>query len=162
MSTVNSYYFLYRFYSPNLQRWLNQDPLGEPGFENILNISIYQFLVNFNAPFGENSDIIDPQYFINLYDYSINSPIDITDTDGQLIWPLSWIKNLFKNHHSPKIPVGKGPNWDCGITIGGGDGKDPEPTGTGVVIRFKWPGDLPINPPDQKKDFPWRDYPPQK
>jgi len=27
------YYYLYRFYDPILQRWLNRDPLGEPGFE---------------------------------------------------------------------------------------------------------------------------------
>jgi len=29
------YYYLYRFYDPNLQRWLNRDPLGEPGFETV-------------------------------------------------------------------------------------------------------------------------------
>jgi RHS repeat-associated protein len=27
------YYYLYRFYDPSLQRWLNRDPLGEFGFE---------------------------------------------------------------------------------------------------------------------------------
>jgi len=27
------YYYGYRFYDPNLQRWPNRDPLGEPGFE---------------------------------------------------------------------------------------------------------------------------------
>jgi RHS repeat-associated protein len=27
------YYYLYRFYDPNLQRWPNRDPFGEPGFE---------------------------------------------------------------------------------------------------------------------------------
>ena len=27
------YYYLYRFYDPNLQRWLNRDPIGEIGFE---------------------------------------------------------------------------------------------------------------------------------
>ena len=26
-------YYLYRYYEPNLQRWPNRDPLGEPGFE---------------------------------------------------------------------------------------------------------------------------------
>ncbi len=26
-------YYLYRFYDPNTQRWLNRDPFGEPGFE---------------------------------------------------------------------------------------------------------------------------------
>lgn len=28
-------YYLYRFYDSNLQRWLNRDPLGEPGFEDL-------------------------------------------------------------------------------------------------------------------------------
>ena len=34
---VNSgfYYYLYRFYDPSLQRWLNRDPLTEPGFETL-------------------------------------------------------------------------------------------------------------------------------
>ena len=47
---VNSglYYYLYRFYDPNLQRWINRDPIGEFG-----GINLYG-LVN-NAP-------------INLYD----------------------------------------------------------------------------------------------
>ena len=31
------YYYGYRWYVPNLQRWLNRDPLGEPGFEQIRN-----------------------------------------------------------------------------------------------------------------------------
>ena len=29
------YYYGYRFYDPNLQRWLNRDPLGEAGFESL-------------------------------------------------------------------------------------------------------------------------------
>ncbi len=34
---VNSgmYYYLYRFYDPNVQRWINRDPLAEPGFETL-------------------------------------------------------------------------------------------------------------------------------
>jgi RHS repeat-associated protein len=35
------YYFGYRFYDPNLQRWLNQDPLGEAG-----GINLYGFVGN--------------------------------------------------------------------------------------------------------------------
>jgi RHS repeat-associated protein len=27
------YYYGYRWYAPNLQRWLNRDPIGEPGFQ---------------------------------------------------------------------------------------------------------------------------------
>src|SRR5258708_6737241 len=29
------YYYLYRFYDPNLQRWINRDPLGERGCEQL-------------------------------------------------------------------------------------------------------------------------------
>ena len=32
------YYYGYRFYDPNLQRWLNRDPLGEEGGINLYNI----------------------------------------------------------------------------------------------------------------------------
>src|SRR5437667_11089912 len=28
-------YYLYRYYEPNLQRWLNRDPLGERGGRNL-------------------------------------------------------------------------------------------------------------------------------
>ena len=36
-------YYLYRFYEPNLQRWINRDPIGESAFPNL-----YTF--NANAP----------------------------------------------------------------------------------------------------------------
>ncbi len=35
------YYYGYRFYEPNLQRWLNRDPMGEDG-----GINLYQFVYN--------------------------------------------------------------------------------------------------------------------
>jgi RHS repeat-associated protein len=35
------YYYLYRFYDPNLQKWLNRDPLGERG-----GINLYECVVN--------------------------------------------------------------------------------------------------------------------
>jgi len=40
---VNSglYYYLYRFYAPDLQRWLNRDPIGELGGQNL-----YGFVLN--------------------------------------------------------------------------------------------------------------------
>ena len=34
-SNSGLYYFCYRFYDPNLQRWLNRDPLGELGFQTL-------------------------------------------------------------------------------------------------------------------------------
>ena len=45
------YYYGYRFYDPNLQRWLNRDPIGELGA-----INLYGFVgnnpINFVDPFG--------------------------------------------------------------------------------------------------------------
>jgi RHS repeat-associated protein len=35
------YYYLYRFYDPNTQRWLNRDPVGEKG-----GINLYSFVAN--------------------------------------------------------------------------------------------------------------------
>jgi len=32
------YYYLYRFYDPNLQRWLNHDPIGEKGFGTLARV----------------------------------------------------------------------------------------------------------------------------
>jgi RHS repeat-associated protein len=34
-------YYLYRCYDPNLQRWLNRDPIGEPGFETAHNVRCF-------------------------------------------------------------------------------------------------------------------------
>jgi RHS repeat-associated protein len=51
------YYYLYRFYDPNTQRWLNRDPIGEW------------------EPGG-----------INLYNYVANAPIANVDKDGLRIF----------------------------------------------------------------------------
>ena len=40
-ASADIYYFGYRFYDPNLQRWLNRDPIGEVG-----GINLYQFVGN--------------------------------------------------------------------------------------------------------------------
>jgi RHS repeat-associated protein len=58
-------YYLYRLYDPHLQRWLNRDPLGEPGFE-----AIRRPLVN------ENAD--GP----NLYTFVLNDPLNEVDYLG--------------------------------------------------------------------------------
>ena len=46
------YYYLYRYYDPNLQRWPNRDPIGEPGFETLHLVTqplvIRKFRLNIN------------------------------------------------------------------------------------------------------------------
>jgi len=55
IDSVGLYYFGYRFYDPNLQRWLNRDPYDEPGFETIRHYeggnarngpNLYAFVIN--------------------------------------------------------------------------------------------------------------------
>jgi RHS repeat-associated protein len=59
------YYYLYRFYDPNLQRWPNRDPLGEPGFETIRR--------GFPLPLLAGA---------NLYLFVYNEPGHFIDSDG--------------------------------------------------------------------------------
>jgi len=68
-SQAGLYYYLYRFYDPNLQRWLNRDPLGEIAFQ----------------PLWQNQHrfMNDEQ---DLYEFVINSPTYRVDPDGRFGW----------------------------------------------------------------------------
>jgi RHS repeat-associated protein len=48
-ASSGTYYYLYRFYDPNLQRWINRDPLGEAG------INLYRLGKN-DPPNGIDAD----------------------------------------------------------------------------------------------------------
>jgi hypothetical protein len=68
------YYYLYRFYDPSLQRWMNRDPLGEIGFEinrRLVPLPLIRFV-----PIAEMSQ--GP----NLYTYVHNDPEDKYDSLG--------------------------------------------------------------------------------
>jgi RHS repeat-associated protein len=60
---VNSglYYYGYRFYSPNLQRWINRDPIGEWGGMN-LHCFVRNNTVNFIDPDG-TTIVVSPTPF---------------------------------------------------------------------------------------------------
>ena len=60
------YYYGFRFYDPNTQRWLNRDPIGEKGGKNL-----YRFVGN------DPSDKADP---LGLSDE--NRPPDVADSSG--------------------------------------------------------------------------------
>ena len=57
------YYYGYRFYDPNLQRWLNRDPIGEEGGLN-LHQYVYNDPVNLYDPLGEDPDARTIQFTI--------------------------------------------------------------------------------------------------
>jgi RHS repeat-associated protein len=62
------YYYGYRFYDPNLQRWINRDPIGEPGFE-----------ITRSQPISQLGD--GP----NSYSFVHNKPSNFIDSDGLAI-----------------------------------------------------------------------------
>jgi RHS repeat-associated protein len=72
------YYYLYRFYDPNLQRWLNRDPLGD--------VTLVQFLYPKQVGvFSQDRHMIPPREELsepNLYMFVANSPVSGTDPFG--------------------------------------------------------------------------------
>jgi RHS repeat-associated protein len=56
---ANAYYYLYRFYDPSIQRWLNRDPIGERG-----GLNLYVLLLNsplaFVDAFGHRNIPVTP------------------------------------------------------------------------------------------------------
>jgi RHS repeat-associated protein len=77
-----SYYYGYRFYVPELQRWANRDPFGSPSSQ-------------FNAEmFGTDASvfyeegIVDPELLPegpNLYSYVGNNPVNLIDPSGEVV-----------------------------------------------------------------------------
>jgi RHS repeat-associated protein len=68
------YYYGYRFYDPNLQRWINRDPLGEPGFETLQGRSSILAGTLFSSYLRPRGDI--------LYAYVLNGPVNHYDPLG--------------------------------------------------------------------------------
>jgi RHS repeat-associated protein len=108
---VNSgmYCYLYRFYDPNLERWLNRDPLGERGFETLRRE-------------GGGQIITDHFGFV------ANNPVSKFDPQGLKIWvctvaadpPLpKGSTHTYLWDDRPGIPQG---NRECGKESSSGSG----------------------------------------
>ena len=101
MTSSGLYYYGYRFYDPNLQRWLNRDPLGAWDGPNF-----YAFLLN--SPI----DRIDPFGFNGF-------PVDFVGPllPGDIYGPL---------HPDPLYrPPGWNPSWPEGTDARGMYSQDP-------------------------------------
>jgi RHS repeat-associated protein len=70
-NTEGLYSYGYRFYDPQTQRWLNRDPIGEPGFETRR---------------GKRSSVVlgEP----NRYEFIHNDPLNRIDPVG--LWQWGW------------------------------------------------------------------------
>ena len=77
---INSgmYYYLYRFYDPSLQRWINRDPLADSSFlaRNLIPLGLRLLI-----PQGE---ILEGA---NLYELTGNDPENKTDSLGLAMGP---------------------------------------------------------------------------
>jgi RHS repeat-associated protein len=101
------YYYQYRFYDPNLQRWLNRDPLDEPAFETLHLVSQPLFVRELRLGINDS----ELQHFlamtiqngsINVADYLHNSHTSYT---GKTISALAFF-NLLRNGRGNYAP-----NW---------------------------------------------------
>ena len=108
------YYYLYRFYNPDLLRWPNRDPMGEPGFETLHLVTQPLFIRKLRL----NINDAEMQYFlamaiqdgsINLADYLSSSHAAYTGNaillseffnflrSGQAIYAPNWPVELLEN-----------------------------------------------------------------
>lgn len=82
-STPSRHCYLYRFYEPNLQRWINQDPIVERGGYNL-----YQFAVNSPLTFidSDGEGVIAPIIAIVLVVWSHFAP----DLKPEPVFVIEW------------------------------------------------------------------------
>jgi RHS repeat-associated protein len=74
------YYYGYRFYDPNLQRWPNRDPFMEPGFD------VARARRNIQH-FGASREFAEQIEGPNLYEFVMNDPISNGDPFGLIFMP---------------------------------------------------------------------------
>jgi RHS repeat-associated protein len=89
-------YYLYRFYEPTLQRWLNRDPIQDLG-----GLNLYEFVGN------------DPVYAIDVFGLAYGNPVEPP------FFPRPYPPRLPSR---PRPPPDKGPVVDTGFggIVGGG------------------------------------------
>ncbi len=78
------YYYGYRFYDPNLQRWINREPLGDLGHRTQTEVAPYTNPFQMAAALRPDQsplygDIMDP----NAYRFIGNDAVDQQDFDGR-------------------------------------------------------------------------------
>src|SRR5580692_4549641 len=80
------------FYNPEIGRWANRDPIGEPGAMTLLGLR------TFLSPQAVSPDFAGAQ---NLYEFDLNDPVDNADPVG-----LALVPGAGYQHFPPNFPWG--------------------------------------------------------
>jgi RHS repeat-associated protein len=137
------YCYLYRFYDPSLQRWLNRDPNGELGF------SVLQNLGCSKADEAQNA-LEFAIAGLNLYLFVNNNGLVFIDADG-----LNWFKNIWNwlKNHAP--PWNAPPPFPPGSTTTPWfPPSPPGKHGASCAVKVSRNNDPPPLPPD-RQSWPW-------
>ncbi len=106
------YYYGYRWYAPNLQRWLNRDPIGEPGFELLRGgkANPWEGILSSGIP-------AEVSQGPNLYAYVRNNSLNKIDPLGLSVGgPLPGWTGPGKPYHPSCNPFhGPGPSLKCAL-----------------------------------------------
>ena len=93
--SANLYYYGFRFYAPNHQRWLNRDPIGEEG-----GLNLYALLLN------EPINHIDSSGLENGYTYQSNGRMSNGSSIENAVANLSAIVDFWNRYIEPTPPAG--------------------------------------------------------
>jgi RHS repeat-associated protein len=102
MPNSGLYYYGFRFYDPLTQRWLNRDPLGEPGFETMRGVEH-----GFWRPVLVPTELFEGA---NIYAFVRNNPISYYDAGG--LESIEEIQECLKmlDEHMRNAPM-HSPEW---------------------------------------------------
>jgi RHS repeat-associated protein len=83
MATAANYYYGYRFYDPSLQRWINRDPLGDPGSHAY---AVFKFEPNREIDYVRVPVTDESWEGPNLYGFVNNKPVMHYDANGLFVF----------------------------------------------------------------------------
>lgn len=128
LSLLGSMFTAHAWYEPSVQRWLNRDPLNEPGFG--LRMSGAHWAMDTSL----DGQIPEQEVRANLYAFVLNDPVGYSDPDGRSIFrPIKawwcrrkmdkWYKQCIKDIPPCTRGLGQGSKGPCPYD---GPGQDPD------------------------------------
>jgi len=101
-------YYLYRYYDPNLQRWVNRDPIGEPGFETDRTHKAFATV----SAYPRSAEVLEGADLYTVVDNKTVNRIDFFGLSGTTAAPIYPGYNPSANCPCPKGQT-FGVDWDC-------------------------------------------------